>query len=233
MRALRHEVTTRWRRKATARAYNFKNQHDTSMVSGVERRRARQRRARKRHKSTSNDGEKYVSAAQTTSGTTSSPSSVASASVQSASDVHTGPPSRRPAEAKRKIIQHDVKNLIATLKSDAVDDSLTLSRRKELDAVAKQLEVNMHDYVHEGRRHTYAVFSSFNDLIAGAIGAVRDQLEGNATIESPPPAPEPVGPAPGLSDVASTMARLEQRLHAMAAEVADLIGHVEAVRSRP
>ena len=201
------------------------------MGSGVERRRARQRRVRKRRKSSSNEGEKYVSAAHTSSGTTSSPSS-ASASVQSASDVRAGPPSRRPAEAKRKIIQHDVKNLIATLKSDAVDDSLTLSRRKELDAVAKQLEVNMHDYVHEGRRHTYAVFSSFNDLIAGAIGAVRDQLEGNATIESPPPAPEPVGPAPGLSDVASTMARLEQRLHAMAAEVADLIGHVEQSRAR-
>ena len=51
--------------------------------------------------------------------------------------------------------------------------------------------------------------------------------------------PQPIAPvcaAPistsGLSDVAATMARLEQRLHAMAAEVADLIGHVEQSRAR-
>ena len=202
------------------------------MLSGPERRRAQKRRTRKRRKQSASEEGDYVSAAHTTSGTTSSPSSTASASAQSAQSAHTGPPSRRPAEAKRKIIHHDVKNLITTLKSDAVDDSLTLSRRKELDAVAKQLDAHMTNYVRDGRRHTHAVFLSFSDLIAGAIGAVKDQLEANATIESPPPAPEPVSPAPALPDVASAMLRLEQRLNKTAAEVADLIRHVEESKSR-
>ena len=98
--------------------------------------------------------------------------------------------------------------------------------------MAKELDSNMHNYVRDGRHHTYAVFSSFNDLIAGAIGAVKDQLEANVKEESPPQAPEPISQTPALPDIASTMLRLEQRLNKTAAEVADLIQQIEQTRQR-
>ena len=109
------------------------------MVSGPERR-AQKRRARKRRKSSSNDGEKYVSAAQTTSGTTSSSQSNTSASAVSAQSAHAGPPSRRPALEKRKLVANDIKTVVNRLRSDDIDDVLSLARRRELQGVAAALE---------------------------------------------------------------------------------------------
>ena len=129
----------------------------TDMVSGPERRRAHKRRDRKRRKQSASEEGNYSSAAQTTSGTTSSPQSTTSASVQSAQSAHAGPPSRRPAEAKRKLVANDIQGIITTLKSDDVDDILSLSRRRELSDAAEQLDKHTRDYVQYGRRHAHVV----------------------------------------------------------------------------
>ena len=201
------------------------------MVSGVERRRARQRRARKRHKSTSNDGEKYVSAAQTTSGTTSSPSSAASASVQSAQSTHAGPPSRRPALEKRKLVANDIKTIVNRLRSDDIDDVLSLSRRRELQGVAAALEEQADDYVSYGRQYSYGVFESLNDVIGGLIGVLKDKNDEARAAEPSPQTvvapvcatPEPMRVTELPDRIAATMAQLEKGLAAAAAEVGSLI----------
>ena len=138
--------------------------------------------------------------------------------------------------AKRKLVSNDIQGILKTLQSDEVDDILSLSRRRELTNAAEQLDQHTRDYVQYGRRHTDAVFESLSDVVAGLVGVLSDHNnEAKAAAPQKDVAPASVAPetTPVFSDLASTMARLEQRLHAMAAEVADLIGHVEAARSRP
>ena len=70
------------------------------------------------------------------------------------------------------------------------------------------------------------------------VGVLEDMNDEAEAAESPQPvapvcaAPETVR-AIEFSDIASTMARLEQRLNTMAAEVGGLIHHMEESKSRP
>jgi hypothetical protein len=137
--------------------------------------------------------------------------------------------------AKRKIVANDIQSIITTLKSDDVDDILSLSRRRELANAAEQLDEHTRAYVQYGRRHADAVFESLNEVVGGLVGVLKDMNDEAKAAESPQPvAPASAAPVttPVFSDVAATMARLEQRLHAMAKEVAGLISHVEESRSR-
>ena len=153
-----------------------------------------------------------------------------------ASGAFAGPPSRRPAEARRKLVADDIQGVIKTLRSDEIDDIVSLSRRRELSNAADQLDAHTRNYVTHGRRHADTVFESLNDVIGGLVGVLKDMNDEAKAAESPQPiAPMCVAPVStsGLSDVAATMARLEQRLNKTAAEVADLIRHVEESKSRP
>ncbi len=76
--------------------------------------------------------------------------------------------------------------------------------------------------------------------MAGLIGVLSDHSNAAKAVEpSPQPVAKQVRAAQEsvrgieLSDVAAAMARLEQRLNATAAEVADLIRHMEDSKSRP
>ena len=139
--------------------------------------------------------------------------------------------------AKRKLVANDIKGILKVLRSDDVDDILSLSRRRELSNAAEQLDAHTRDYVQYGRRHTDAVFESLNEVVGGLIGVLKDK---NDEAKAAEPSQQPVASAsaapvttPVFSDIASTMARLEARLNTMAAEVGGLISHVEAARSRP
>ena len=208
------------------------------MVSGVERRRAQKHRDRKRRRkeASSNESEHYISTAHTTSNTSSAPPSTASASSQSAQSAHGEAKSRRPALEKRILVQKDIQGIITTLKSDDVDDILSLSRRRELTSAAEQLDEHTRAYVQYGRRHADKVFESLSGVVAGLVGVLSDHNnEAKAAAPQKDVAPASAAPesTPTLPDIASTMARLEARLNTMAAEVAGLIHHIEESKSRP
>ena len=139
--------------------------------------------------------------------------------------------------AKRKLVAKDIKGILKVLQSDDIDDIVSLSRRRELSNAAEQLDAHTRDYVQYGRRHTDAVFESLNEVVGGLIGVLQDMNDEAKVVE---PSQQPFASVcaapmstPGLPDVASAMLRLEQRLNKTAAEVADLIVHVEASKSRP
>ena len=139
--------------------------------------------------------------------------------------------------AKRQLVAKDIKGILKVLQSDDIDDILSLSRRRELSNAAEQLDAHTRDYVQYGRRHTDAVFESLNEVVGGLIGVLKDKNDEAKVVE---PSQQPVAPAsaapvstPGLSGIAATMARLEQRLNKTAAEVADLIRHVDESKLRP
>ena len=136
--------------------------------------------------------------------------------------------------AKRVIIQKDIKMLVNRIRDDDFDDALSLSRRRELQGVAAALEDCAHNYAQHGKQHTYAMFGALTDAIAGIIGAIRDHAASGCEAK-PPPVVEPPRAmhASMLPDVAATMTRLETRLNKTAADVADLIRHVQESRSRP
>ena len=137
--------------------------------------------------------------------------------------------------AKRKIVANDIQSIITTLKSDDVDDILSLTRRRELTNAAEQLDEHTRDYVQYGRRHADKVFESLSGVVAGLVGVLSDHdNEAKAAAPQKDVAPASAAPVttPVFSDVAATMARLEQRLNAMATEVAGLIRHVEESKSR-
>ena len=119
--------------------------------------------------------------------------------------------------AKRQLVAKDVKSIITTLKSDDVDDTLSLARRRELSDAAEQLEAHTRDYVQHGRRYADAVFESLNDVVGGLIMVLKDR---NDEAKAAEPSQQPVASAsaapvttPVFSDIASTMARLEARLN--------------------
>ena len=138
--------------------------------------------------------------------------------------------------AKRKIVANDIQSIITTLKSDDVDDILSLTRRRELTNAAEQLDEHTRDYVQYGRRHADKVFESLSGVVAGLVGVLSDHdNEAKAAAPQKDVAPASAAPVttPVFSDVAATMARLEARLNTMATEVAGLIRHVEESKSQP
>ena len=100
--------------------------------------------------------------------------------------------------------------------------------------MAAALEDCAHNYAQHGKQHTYAMFEALTDVIAGIIGAIRDHAAtGCEAKPSPVVEPPRAMHASMLPDVAATMARLETRLNKTAADVEDLIRHVQESRSRP
>ena len=138
--------------------------------------------------------------------------------------------------ARRKLVANDIQGILNTLQSEEVDDILSLTRRRELTNAAEQLDEHTREYVQYGRRHADKVFASLSGVVAGLVGVLSDHNnEAKAAAPQKDVAPASAAPVttPALPDIASTMARLEQRLNTMATEVAGLIRHVEESKSQP
>ena len=131
--------------------------------------------------------------------------------------------------AKRQLVATDIKGIITTLKSDDVDDILSLSRRRELTNAAEQLDEHTRDYVQYGRRHADKVFESLTGVVAGLVGVLSDhnnEAKAAAPQKDVAPAsaaPEQVRPNDFSGQIAATLARLEERLTTTASEIGALI----------
>ena len=97
-----------------------------------------------------------------------------------------------------------------------------------MTSAAEQLDEHTRAYVQYGRRHADKVFESLSGVVAGLVGVLSDHNnEAKAAAPQKDVAPVRAAPEPvraiELSDIASTMARLEKGLAAAAAEVGSLI----------
>ena len=96
--------------------------------------------------------------------------------------------------------------------------------------MATALEEHSHNYVNYGRRCSYEVFESLNEVVAGLIGVLKDK---NDEVKAAEPSPQPVAPASAAPEqvrpndfpgqIAATLARLEERLTTTASEIGALI----------